>query len=204
MILFQSCRYNTGPISETKIGSEHFFETGIFKGIKFCFSCKSFKSLAMSIFLFSLFYCFSFSFCWDDFVFWLALFNWSAGYVEYFYVFHSVLWKVFQDFSYVFLFRRQDFCYNHMTSQPIQSCFLFICSCNYNLIACFTSFFTLSGKFYFHLRDHKFLVTWLTSLKNGFLTLKLTCQSDWRVFEADNRRSSKIYRFWSKMEHLSV
>ena len=35
-------------------------------------------------------------------------------------VFHSILWIVFQDSScYVFLFRRHDFCYDHMTSQPL-------------------------------------------------------------------------------------
>ena len=52
------------------------------------------------------------------------------------------------------LFRRQDFCYDHMTSQPLQICFLFIRSCNFNWIACATSFFTLSGaSFFVHSRD---------------------------------------------------
>ena len=31
----------------------------------------------------------------------------------------------------VFLFRRRDFCYDHMTSQPLQICFLFIHSCKF-------------------------------------------------------------------------
>ena len=31
-----SCRYNTGPISDTKIGFEDIFEIGIINGIKFC------------------------------------------------------------------------------------------------------------------------------------------------------------------------
>ena len=35
-------------------------------------------------------------------------------------VFHSITWIVFQDLScFVFLFRRHDFCYDHMTSQPL-------------------------------------------------------------------------------------
>ena len=56
---FRSCRYNTGLI--TKVGFERIFEIGIFKGIKLCLRGKSFESFAMSIFLFSLFDCFSFS-----------------------------------------------------------------------------------------------------------------------------------------------
>ena len=32
----------------------------------------------------------------------------------------------------VFLFRRRDFCYDHMTSRPLQICFLFIRSCSFN------------------------------------------------------------------------
>ena len=32
----------------------------------------------------------------------------------------------------VFLFRRRDFCYDHMRSQPLQICFLFIRSYNFN------------------------------------------------------------------------
>ena len=32
----------------------------------------------------------------------------------------------------VFLFRRQDFCYDLMTTQLLQICFLFIRSCNFN------------------------------------------------------------------------
>ena len=44
MIFFRSCRYDHGPISETKIGFEHIFEIFIFKGIKFCLRAKSFKS----------------------------------------------------------------------------------------------------------------------------------------------------------------
>ena len=51
---FRSCRYNTAAISETKIGFEHIFEIGIFKGIRFCLRGKSFKVLAMIVF-FSLF-----------------------------------------------------------------------------------------------------------------------------------------------------
>ena len=54
----------------------------------------------------------------------------------------------------VFLFRRRDFCYDHMTSQPLQIFFLFICSCNFQCSACVTSFFALSGaSFFVHLRD---------------------------------------------------
>ena len=44
------------------------------------------------------------------FVFWLALFNWSAGQVEYVWVFHSILWIVRQDLScYIFYFVYQVF-----------------------------------------------------------------------------------------------
>ena len=45
-----------------------------------------------------------------------------------------------------FLFR-QDFCYDHMTSQS-QICFLFIRSRNINWIACVTSFFTYGRGFF--------------------------------------------------------
>ena len=43
MNIFRSCRYNTGPGSETKIGFQHIFEIGIFEGKKFCLRLKSFK-----------------------------------------------------------------------------------------------------------------------------------------------------------------
>ena len=43
--------------------------------------------------------------------------------------------------------------------------FLFIRSCNFNWIACVTSFFALSGaSFFVHLLDYIFGQTWLTSL----------------------------------------
>ena len=54
MNFFRSCRYNTGPISKTKIGIEHIFEIGIFKGMKFCLGGKSFKSFSNEYILFSL------------------------------------------------------------------------------------------------------------------------------------------------------
>ena len=44
------------------------------------------------------------------FVFWLALFNWSADQVEYVGGSHSIIWIVFQDLScYAFLLRLTDF-----------------------------------------------------------------------------------------------
>ena len=44
------------------------------------------------------------------FVFWLALFNWSAGQVEYVWVFHSIVWIIFQNLScYVFFIRVINF-----------------------------------------------------------------------------------------------
>ena len=53
-----------------------------------------------------------------------------------------------------FLFRRRDFCDDHMMSQPLQICFLFILSCNFLWSACVTSFFALSGaSFFVHSRD---------------------------------------------------
>ena len=51
------------------------------------------------------------------------------------------------------------FCYDHMTSQPLQSCFLFIRSYNFNWSACVTSFFALSGASFLFIRLIKFLVT---------------------------------------------
>ena len=74
------------------------------------------------------------------------------------------------DLLLVFLFRRRDFCYNHMTSPPLQICFLFVLSCNFNWRACVKSFFALSGASFLFIRVIKFLVT----LENDFLTLKLT------------------------------
>ena len=44
---------------------------------------------------------------------------------------------------YFFLFQRQDFFFDRMTSSSIHICFLFIHSCNFNWIACVASFFTL-------------------------------------------------------------
>ena len=59
-MFFRSCRYNTGPISETKIGFELIFDIGIFKGKKFALGLKASRVLAMSIFLFSFdSFCFS-------------------------------------------------------------------------------------------------------------------------------------------------
>ena len=58
LIFFRSCRYNTGPISDTKLGSEHIFEIGIFEGIIICTRCKSFKSFSNE-YIFVQFVCFS-------------------------------------------------------------------------------------------------------------------------------------------------
>ena len=88
-------------------------------------------------------------------------------------------WKFFELYfrtcPAVFWFRRRDFCYDHMTSQPLQICFLVIRSCNFNWSACVTSFFAPSGvRFFVHLRDKIWSdLTYLTH-KNDFLTLKLT------------------------------
>ena len=56
-------------------------------------------------------------------------------------------------------FCRRDFRYDHMTSQPLQVCFLFILSCNFNWNACVTSFFALIGAGSLFIRVSKFLVT---------------------------------------------
>ena len=64
---FRSCRYNIGPISETKIGFENIFQIGFFKGKNFALGLKASRVLAMSIFLFS-FDSFKFSIILDDFV----------------------------------------------------------------------------------------------------------------------------------------
>ena len=100
------------------------------------------------------------------------LFCWSGTAV-----FQSILSMLFQDLScYVFLFRRQDFCYDHMTSQPLQICFLFIRSWNFNWSACVTIFFALNGASFFC--SFAWLKFWsrrtYLTLKNDFLTLKLT------------------------------
>ena len=72
----------------------------------------------------------------------------------------KIHWIGGQDLScYVFLFRRQYFCCNHMTRQPLHICFLFIRSCNFNWSACVTSFFALSGASFLFLRVINFLVT---------------------------------------------
>ena len=73
-------------------------------------------------------------------------------------------WKFFELYvrtcpAMFFLFRRRDFCYDHMTSQPLQVCFLFIRSCNFNWNACVTSFFALSGASFLFICVIKFLVT---------------------------------------------
>ena len=70
-------------------------------------------------------------------------------------VFHSITWIVIQDLScYVFLFRRHDFCYDHMTSQPLQICFFVHSFMQFQLKCCVTSFFSFSlANFFVHLRD---------------------------------------------------
>ena len=78
MNFFRPCRSNTVAISETKFGFEHIFDTGIFKGIKFCLRSKSFKVLGLYICLVCLIVCFSI-FEMILFVFWLALLNSPAG-----------------------------------------------------------------------------------------------------------------------------
>ena len=45
-MFFRSCRCNTGPISELKIGFEHIFVIGVFEGRNFCLRFKSFKSFS--------------------------------------------------------------------------------------------------------------------------------------------------------------
>ena len=59
----------------------------------------------------------------------------------------------------VFLFRRRNFCDDHMTSQLIQICFLFIRSCNFNWNACVTSFSAFSAASFLFICVIKFLVT---------------------------------------------
>ena len=86
-------------------------------------------------------------------------------------------WKFFELYvrscRAVFLFRRQEFYYDHMTSQPLQIFLLFIRSCNFNWFACATSFFTLSGaSFFLFIWVNKFLVT-RDIRHDDYLTLKL-------------------------------
>ena len=177
MNFFRPCRYTTAPILETKFGFEHISEIGIFKSIKFCFSGKSLKFYQW---LYSCLVCLivCFSIYLDNF------FRIWAGIVQLI----CCSGRLIPSFSFsslicfsglvllCFLFRRRDFCYNHKTSQPLQSSFLFIRSWNFNWNACVTSFFALSGASFFcsiawlNFWSH---LTYLT-LKNDFLTLKLT------------------------------
>ena len=49
--------------------------------------------------------------------------------------------------------------YDHVTSQPLQICFLFIGSYSFNWSACVTSFFALSGAIFLFICVIKFLIT---------------------------------------------
>ena len=63
---FSSCRYNTAPISITKVGFQIFLKWVYLKGSNFALKVEASRAFAMIIFLFSLFDCFSIFL--DDFV----------------------------------------------------------------------------------------------------------------------------------------
>ena len=72
-----------------------------------------------------------------------------------------------------FLFRSQDFCYDHMTSPLLQIYFLFIRSCNLNKLRVWRHFSLLVEQFFVHSRDCCCSNLNYLTLKNDFLTLKL-------------------------------
>ena len=184
---------------------------GLFKGKTFCYSFKIFKSFSNEYIFVCLVHLVSQFFEMILFVFWLELFNWSAGQLEYVWVFHSTLWIVFQDLScYVFFYFVVMI---FVTTIWRRSHFLFSRSCNFNWIACVTSFFALSGEFFCSCAWLNFWshLTYLT-LKNDFLTLKLTftlIQRDkvkWvcvtlneGYLRSANRGSNNLYRFLIKI-----
>ena len=98
--------------------------------------------------------------------------------------------------------------------------FLFIRSCNFNWIACVTSFFALSGASFLFMRVIKFFGhTWLTSLSKMtsslwnwvLFTLIQRDKVKWvcitlneGYYRAANRGSKNLYRFLIKIEHISL
>ena len=75
----------------------------------------------------------------------------------------------------MFLFRRRDFCYDRMTSQPLQICFLFIRSCNFNWVSAWRHFSLLVERVFLFIRVIKFSVTFdLPHSQNYFLSSILT------------------------------
>ena len=127
-------------------------------------------------------------------------------------------WKFFELYVRLvllcFLCRRHDFCNEHMTSQPLQICFLFIRSCNFNLSACVTSFFALSGASFFFNRMINFLVSLdllhsekgLPHFEIDFLftffqrdKVKSLCVTlNEGYLRASNRGSRNVYRFFDR------
>ena len=115
-----------------------------------------------------------------------------------------------------FLFRRQDFCWDNLTSQLLQICFLFIRLCNFKWSACVTSFFTLIGASFLFIRVKKFLVTrdlphsqkWLPRSKIDFyFTLIQRDKVKWLCvtliggyLRALNRSSLRINKFLIKIK----
>ena len=100
-----------------------------------------------------------------------------------------------------------------VTTMWRHSHFLFIRSCNFNWIACVTSFFALSGASFLFMRVLKFLVTLDTSLSrmtssiwNWLLfTLIQRDKVKWvcvtlneGYLRSANRGSKNVYRFYSK------
>ena len=92
--------------------------------------------------------------------------------------------------------------------------FLFIGSCNFNWIACVTSFFALSGASFLFMRVIKFLVSWLTSLSKMTSSLwnwllftlirrdkvKWVCVTlNEGYLRSANRGSNNLYRFLIKI-----
>ena len=112
----------------------------------------------------------------------------------------------------MFLFRRQDFCYDHLTSQPLQICFSYIRLCNFNWSACVTSSLALSVASFLFIFVIKFLVTrdfphskvtsslwnWLRTLiqRDKVKWMRVTLNKGYLI--AATRGSNNLYRFFIK------
>ena len=153
----------------------------------------------MSVFLFSFdsFVSFFDDFLMILFVFWLTLFKWSPGQVEYVWVFQSILWIVFQDLScYVFFFVVKIFVTTIWHHNHFKSAFCSFVHAIATEVRAWRHILLKRVFCSFAWSNFWSQVTYLT-LKNDFLTLKLTfvyfnskrwgrvnvCNSKWRLFE---------------------
>ena len=115
--------------------------------------------------------------------------------------------------DYVF-FRRQDFCYDHMTSQPLQVCFLFIIHAISTEVHVWRHFSLFLERVFLFIRVIEFLVTrdlphsqkWLPHFESDFYLfyfrykVKRMCVTLNEVYlRAANRCSNNVYRLLIKI-----